>query len=72
MAEPIIRFPVVCPQCRNEHLTEIPVSTVADALLRDAHISLTAACHNTRWDASTVEVKQIREYLGSVWLNAQH
>ncbi len=71
MAEPMIRFPVVCPKCGTEHLTEFPVSIVADALLRHADIYLIAECHNAVWKASDVEVKQIREYLGSVWLDAQ-
>jgi hypothetical protein len=71
MNEPMIRFPVVCPKCGNERLTEFPVSLVADALLRKTGIFLVAACHDTTWQASSLEIEQIREYLGSVWLNAQ-
>jgi hypothetical protein len=70
MNEPMIRFPVVCPICGNERLTEFPGSIVADALLTDAGISLVAACHDTTWEASDLEVEQIREYLGTVWLDA--
>jgi hypothetical protein len=71
MTEPTIRFPVACPECGIELLTAFPVSVVADALLRGANISLMAACHNAIWDASDLELEQIREYLGTVWLDAQ-
>jgi hypothetical protein len=71
MSELMIRFPVVCPKCGNEHLTEFPVRIVADALLRDAGISLVAVCHGTTWKASDSELDQIRQYLGIVWLDAQ-
>jgi hypothetical protein len=47
------------------------VSSVAAALLRNEGISLVAACHNTRWDASKLELDQIREYLGATWLDTQ-
>jgi hypothetical protein len=69
--EPMIRFPVVCPRCGNERLAEYPISIVADALLRGANISLAAPCHGLIWNASPLELGQIREYLGFVWLDAQ-
>ena len=70
MDEPKIRFPVTCPECGNELLTEFPVSIVADALVKGTKITLYAYCHDAIWDASELELEQIREYLGAVWLDA--
>jgi hypothetical protein len=63
MQELTIRFPVTCPQCGKEHLEDLPLGEVADALLSGAGISLVATCHDVIWDASDVEREQIREYL---------
>jgi len=65
MREPTIRFPVTCPQCGTEKLTEFPAAEVADALQRRASICLVATCHDRIWDASEVELEQISEYLGA-------
>jgi hypothetical protein len=59
----IIRFPVRCPQCGKEHLEDLPLCEVADALVRDADISLVATCHEVIWAASKIEREQIRQYL---------
>jgi hypothetical protein len=71
MTEPRIRFPVDYPECGIELLTAFLGNLVADALLRGANISLMAECHNAIWDASDSELEQIRECLGTVWLDAQ-
>lgn len=66
-----VRFPVVCPNCRSERLTEYPVNVVADALLRGTQLCLAVTCHDMIWDATEVELEQIRQYLGTVWLQSQ-
>jgi hypothetical protein len=71
MTERTVRFPVKCPTCGTERLTSFPISVVADALLRGADICLVATCHDVIWDASELELEQIREYLGATWLAAQ-
>jgi hypothetical protein len=66
MHEPTVRFPVTCPKCRTERLTEIPIDVVADALQRGADICLVATCHDVIWTATELELEQIDEYLGAV------
>ena len=70
MTEPTIRFPVTCPKCGTEMLTEFPAAEVADALRRQGSICLVATCHDMIWDASVVELEQISEYLGATWAEA--
>jgi hypothetical protein len=65
MSEVPIRFPVTCPKCGTERLTEFDAFVVADALVRGSAICLVATCHDVIWDASETEVEQIREYLGA-------
>lgn len=67
MTELTIRFPVTCPKCGKERLTEFPISVVADALLRGSDICLVATCHDMVWTASELEMAQIREYLVEAW-----
>ena len=66
MSEPTVRFPVACPKCGRERLTEIPVDVVADALQRGSDICLVATCHDVIWAATELELEQIHEYLGAV------
>jgi hypothetical protein len=63
MIDSIIRFPVVCPKCGREKLTELPISEVADSLSRGLDISLVATCHEVIWTATELELEQIHEYL---------
>jgi hypothetical protein len=68
MNEPTIRFPVVCPLCGAEAITEYPVADVASALLnRSVGLKLYTPCHDYRWTASQLELQQVREYMGA-WL----
>jgi hypothetical protein len=69
--ETTVRFPVTCPKCGTERLSEFPADLVSDALARGADICLVATCHDVIWDASALEVEQIREYLGVTTLTAQ-
>lgn len=66
MAEPCLRFPVVCPQCGAENLLSLSVATIATALLRGTAIELRVNCHALRWSADPAEIEQIREYLASI------
>lgn len=65
MNDPAVRFPVNCPLCARELLTELSAAEVEEALTAGAAIRLRAACHDVCWDASELEVEQIREYLGA-------
>jgi hypothetical protein len=70
MKEPTCRFPVVCRECGTEHLTEVPLSLLADALMKNEDILLRAPCHDTSWKASPTEIEQLRDYMGTVWTEA--
>jgi hypothetical protein len=63
MIEPTIRFPVVCPTCGREKLTEFPLNEVVYALNGRSDISLVATCHDVIWTATELELEQIQEYL---------
>jgi len=63
MIEPTIRFPVACPTCGREQLTEFPLNEVLDALDRGSDISLVATCHDVIWTATELEMEQIHQYL---------
>jgi hypothetical protein len=66
--EPGIRFPVTCPLCARALLTELPVGVIAGALIVGSSIRLHASCHDVYWDATELEVEQIREYLSAAVL----
>ena len=63
--EPGVRFPVICPICARALLTELPVAQIAEALITGSSIRLHANCHDVHWDATELEIEQIREYLGA-------
>ncbi len=71
MSESTIRFPITCPKCGTERLTEFPADVVEDALVRGSDICLVATCHDVIWDASALELEQIREYVGAMRSAAQ-
>ena len=64
MAVPLIRVPVVCPECARESLTELPIATLAEALDTGVSIRLYARCHDRVWQATETEREQLRAYLG--------
>ena len=66
MQTPTLRFPLVCPHCGSERLAELPVSDVADALIRQESIRLHAPCHRSGWDATSTQMEQLREYMAAV------
>jgi len=63
--EPEFRFPVTCPICARAPLVELPVALIAAALMVGSAIRLHAVCHDVYWDATELEVEQIRGYLGA-------
>jgi hypothetical protein len=63
--EPGVRFPVTCPICARALLTELPVAVIAEALIMGSSIRLHANCHDVHWDATELEIEQIRQYLGA-------
>jgi hypothetical protein len=63
--EPVIRFPIRCPVCMKESLTEHRLGPIAEALLCGSAICLTSPCHGFSWNAGEVEREQIRQYLGA-------
>ena len=66
MSEPTIRFPITCPKCANELIVEFPVAVIASDIAQRNSIRLHAICHDVSWDASPLELEQIREYLGAM------
>ncbi len=68
MTKSIVKFPVVCPECGREALAAIPIA--ADALMECKSIRLHSNCHDKWWDASHVEVEQLRQYIGALSLAA--
>jgi len=55
-------FPVTCPQCNQESLSQLPAALIKGALLRERLI-LRSRCHTVEWVASAQEIEQIKEYL---------
>ena len=68
--EPLVRFPVFCPTCAAERLVTVPVAVIAAALVKGGTIRLHASCHDKWWDATAVELQQVREYLAATSMNA--
>jgi hypothetical protein len=66
MTEPEILVTVRCPICLRESLTGFRISVIADAI-QSGDIRLYANCHIAGWDASAVEMEQIREFLDATW-----
>jgi hypothetical protein len=63
MIKTTVRFPVVCPKCGRERLTEFPIDEVLYAFNRGSEITLVATCHDVIWTATELELQQIGEYL---------
>jgi C4-dicarboxylate-specific signal transduction histidine kinase len=66
MFESRVRFPVRCPICSSELLTEMAGTDITSALINNRRIRLYASCHDVSWDASEVEVRQLREYTEAI------
>jgi hypothetical protein len=70
MSESFIRFPVTCPQCGHESLTEFRTVVVTIATAEWHSMRLYTPCHHVFWEASDLELEQISEYLGASWIGA--
>ena len=64
--EPVLRFPVNCPLCGEDLLTQMPMAAAERALSAGAVIGLRSNCHGVRWEATDREVEQIRQYFDAV------
>ena len=71
MNEPLVRFPVTCPECGVESIGTFRLTDIAAALIERRRVNLFADCHAQSWDASDVEQAQIREYLAAMWREEQ-
>jgi hypothetical protein len=65
-----IRFPITCPRCGNESLTEFRAVVATIAVAEWHSMRLYSPCHEVFWDASDRELEQIGEYLGVSWIGA--
>jgi len=70
MEKSFIRFPITCPRCGNESLTEFRAVVVTIAVIEWHSMRLYSRCHDVFWDASERELDQIGEYLGVSWIGA--
>jgi hypothetical protein len=68
MDDSYIRFPITCPRCGEESLTKFRTVIVTSALVEWRSMRLYAQCHEVFWDASDLELEQIRAYIGVLWL----
>ena len=66
MTQSIVNFPVVCPECGSEAIAALAIAFAAEALIQGKTIRLHSTCHDKWWDASRVEVEQLREYISAV------
>ena len=70
MREPVLRFPVTCPDCALESLSEMPNGLIANALLTGTGIRLHSHCHEQYWTATFAEREQLRRSLALLKLEA--
>jgi hypothetical protein len=68
MEQSYIRFPITCPRCGKESLTRFRAVIVTISLVEWHTMRLYAPCHEVFWDASDLELEQIRAYLGASWI----
>jgi hypothetical protein len=69
MTPALLRFPVTCPICGTERLSEFRVADLIDSFAKSRPLTLRVVCHDYSWAASPTEVDQAREYLRAVWLD---
>jgi hypothetical protein len=71
MDQCFIRFPITCPRCGSESLTEFRAVVVTIAVIEWHSMRLYSRCHHVFWDASEIELDQISAYLGASWIGAR-
>jgi ribosomal protein L37AE/L43A len=69
MYEPEVLVPVTCPRCGKESVKRLAVSVVAEALMAGTRLQLSSTCHAVEWQATRVELEQIREYLSAACID---
>jgi hypothetical protein len=70
MEESLIRFPITCPRCGNESLTEFRAVIATIAVIEWQSMRLYSPCHEVFWEASDIELDQIGAYIGASWIGA--
>ena len=70
MSDPIVRFPVKCPCCGQEHLAREGLDVIMNRFSNDRPIKLRADCeyHRLVWVASEIERSQIQDYVAALHL----
>jgi len=63
MPEPTLKFPVTCPDCALESVSEIPIAVIANSLLTGKSLRLYSYCHDRYWTATFVERERLRKSL---------
>jgi len=63
MPEPLLKFPVTCPDCALESVSELSIAVIATALLTGKGIRLHSNCHDHYWTATFTEREQLRKSL---------
>ena len=71
MEESLIRFPITCPRCGNESLTEFRAVVVTIAVVGWHSMRLYSRCHHVFWNASDIVLDQIGAHLGASWIGAR-
>jgi two-component system sensor kinase FixL len=69
MNEFAVRFPARCPVCGCEVLVTFRIADVLGALINGRKIRLYAICHDAAWDATDVEIRQLRNYVNVACLD---
>jgi hypothetical protein len=63
MFEAQLRFPITCPECGKEALSNLSIAAARKALRSGESLTLRSNCHAVEWVATSREMEQIREYL---------
>jgi hypothetical protein len=66
-----LHFLVTCPECDKEVLSEMPLTSVREAILSSGSLTLRSPCHSAEWAATPREMEQIREYLDAAYADAE-
>jgi hypothetical protein len=64
--EPLIEFPLTCPECAMVNLAKYPIAVIANALLTGRSLRLYASCHDKYWTATFSEREQLRKHLAGM------
>jgi hypothetical protein len=65
MTDPTVWFPVSCPECGRDSVTQMPLIVLSACLRPGQHLLLYAECHRRFWNASDFERDHIRAYVAA-------